>query len=159
MIRIGNGFDVHEFKEGRALIIGGVKIEYPLGLNGHSDADVLTHAVMDALLGAAGKGDIGRHFPDTDNKFKGISSLILLQKVIQIIFPYVVNNVDVTIIAQEPKMAPYIPEMEKNLADIMGVAIDQVNIKATTTEKLGFTGRKEGIAALATATVINDKDI
>ena len=156
MLRIGNGFDVHEFQEDRDLIIGGVKIEYPLGLLGHSDADVLTHAVMDALLGAAGKGDIGRHFPDTDKQYKGISSLILLKQVVKIISPYVVNNIDVTIIAQEPKMAPFIPQMEKNLADIIGVSVDQINIKATTTEKLGFTGRKEGIAVLASATVIND---
>ncbi len=156
MIRIGNGFDVHEFKEDRDLIIGGVKIDYPLGLYGHSDADVLTHAVMDALLGAAGKGDIGRHFPDTDKQYKGISSLILLKKVVSIISPYLVNNIDVTIIAQEPKMAPFIPQMEKNLSDIIGVSLDQINIKATTTEKLGFTGRKEGIAVLASATLTND---
>lgn len=156
MIRIGNGFDVHEFKEDRDLIIGGVKMNYPLGLLGHSDADVLTHAVMDALLGAAGKGDIGRHFPDTDKQYKGISSLILLKQVVKIISPYVVNNIDVTIIAQEPKMAPFIPQMEKNLSDIIGVSLDQINIKATTTEKLGFTGRKEGIAVLASATLTND---
>lgn len=156
MIRIGNGFDVHEFKEDRDLIIGGVKIDYSLGLYGHSDADVLTHAVMDALLGAAGKGDIGRHFPDTDKQYKGISSLILLKKVVSIISPYLVNNIDVTIIAQEPKMAPFIPQMEKNLSDIIGVSLDQINIKATTTEKLGFTGRKEGIAVLASATLTND---
>jgi 2-C-methyl-D-erythritol 2,4-cyclodiphosphate synthase len=156
LIRIGNGFDVHEFKEDRDLIIGGVKIDYPLGLYGHSDADVLTHAVMDALLGAAGKGDIGRHFPDTDKQYKGISSLILLKKVVSIISPYLVNNIDVTIIAQEPKMAPFIPQMEKNLSDIIGVSLDQINIKATTTEKLGFTGRKEGIAVLASATLTND---
>ena len=156
MIRIGNGFDVHEFKEDRDLIIGGVKMNYPLWLLGHSDADVLTHAVMDALLGAAGKGDIGRHFPDTDKQYKGISSLILLKQVVKIISPYVVNNIDVTIIAQEPKMAPFIPQMEKNLSDIIGVSLDQINIKATTTEKLGFTGRKEGIAVLASATLTND---
>ncbi len=156
MLRVGNGFDVHEFKEGRDLILGGVKVEYSLGLNGHSDADVLTHAVMDALLGAAGKGDIGRHFPDTDAEYKGISSLILLQKVVCIISPYVVNNIDVTVIAQEPKLAPCISQMEKNLADVMGISVDQINIKATTTEKLGFTGRKEGIAALASAIVTND---
>ncbi|MEI7942335.1 MAG: 2-C-methyl-D-erythritol 2,4-cyclodiphosphate synthase [Candidatus Riflemargulisbacteria bacterium] len=155
-MRIGNGFDVHEFKEDRDLIIGGVKMNYPLGLLGHSDADVLTHAVMDALLGAAGKGDIGRHFPDTDKQYKGISSLILLKQVVKIISPYVVNNIDVTIIAQEPKMAPFIPQMEKNLSDIIGVSLDQINIKATTTEKLGFTGRKEGIAVLASATLTND---
>jgi len=156
LLRVGNGFDVHEFKEGRDLILGGVKVEYSLGLNGHSDADVLTHAVMDALLGAAGKGDIGRHFPDTDAEYKGISSLILLQKVVCIISPYVVNNIDVTVIAQEPKLAPCISQMEKNLADVMGISVDQINIKATTTEKLGFTGRKEGIAALASAIVTND---
>lgn len=149
MIRVGNGFDVHEFKEGRDLILGGVKLSYPLGLNGHSDADVVTHAIMDALLGAAGKGDIGVHFPDTDGAYSGISSLILLQKVVSIIAPYSINNIDVTILAQEPKMAPHIPQMKTNLADIIGVSIDQINIKATTTEKLGFIGRKEGIAVLA----------
>lgn len=149
MIRIGNGFDVHDFKEGRDLILGGVKIAHPLGLNGHSDADVVTHAIMDALLGAAGKGDIGVHFPDTDGAYSGISSLILLQKVVSIIAPYSINNIDVTILAQEPKMAPHIPQMKTNLADIIGISIDQINIKATTTEKLGFIGRKEGIAVLA----------
>ncbi len=155
MIRIGNGFDVHEFCESRKLIIGGVEIPYNLGLKGHSDADVLTHAIMDALLGAAAKGDIGRHFPDNDDSYKDISSLVLLQKVLEIIKPYVINNIDVTIIAQEPKFAPYISQMEMNLTGIMDISANDINIKATTTEKLGFTGREEGIAALATVTIKN----
>lgn len=154
LIRIGNGFDVHAFTKNRDLVLGGVIVPHSLGLLGHSDADVLTHAIMDALLGACGKGDIGRHFPDTDIQYKGISSLILLQKVVTIIAPYKVSNIDATIIAQEPKMAPYIPQMEMNLADIMDISIDQINIKATTTENLGFTGRKEGIAVLASALLI-----
>lgn len=156
LIRVGNGFDVHGFKEARKLILGGVCIPYKYGLFGHSDADVLTHAIMDALLGACGKGDIGRHFPDTDEQYKDISSLVLLQKVNKIIAPYKVNNIDATIIAQEPKIAPYISQMEANIADTLKVSIDQVNIKATTSEKLGFVGRKEGIAVLASALLKND---
>ena len=150
-LRIGHGFDVHAFAEHRKLIIGGVEIAHPLGLAGHSDADVLLHAICDALLGAAGLGDIGRHFPDTDARFKGIDSRHLLREVMRLLTEhgYAVVNVDSTIIAQTPKMAPYIEEMRVNIAQDLGSRQDVVNIKATTTEKLGFTGRGEGIAAEA----------
>ena len=149
--RIGHGFDVHQLVLGRALIIGGVTIEYERGLLGHSDADVLLHAIADALLGAAGLGDIGKHFPDTDFRYKGIDSRELLRHVVMKIGEagYVVGNVDATIIAQMPKMAPHISTMVSNIAVDLGVESSQVNIKATTTEKLGFTGRGEGIAAEA----------
>ena len=149
--RIGHGFDVHQLVLGRALIIGGVNIEYERGLLGHSDADVLLHAIADALLGAAGLGDIGKHFPDTDSRYKGIDSRELLRHVVMKIGEagYVVGNVDATIIAQMPKMAPHISTMVSNISVDLGVASSQVNIKATTTEKLGFTGRGEGIAAEA----------
>ena len=149
--RIGHGFDVHQLVLGRALIIGGVTIEYERGLLGHSDADVLLHAIADALLGAAGLGDIGKHFPDTDSRYKGIDSRELLRHVAMKISEagYVVGNVDATIIAQMPKMAPHISTMVSNIAVDLGVESSQVNIKATTTEKLGFTGRGEGIAAEA----------
>lgn len=148
-MRIGHGYDVHRFAEDRKLFIGGVEIEYELGLLGHSDADVLLHAVCDALLGAAALGDIGTHFPDTNPEFKGISSLLLLEKVAELIKQkgYYVVNIDATIIAQSPKMAPHIGAMSKNIADALGVETDCVNVKATTEEHLGFTGRKEGIAA------------
>lgn len=150
-MRIGQGFDVHGLVEGRKLIIGGVEISYPLGLAGHSDADVLLHAICDALLGAAGLGDIGRHFPDTDPKFKGIDSRHLLREVLRLVAlkGYHVVNVDAIIIAQAPKMAPHIPQMEANIAADLGVDVDCVNVKATTTERLGYTGRGEGIAAQA----------
>ncbi|MHB1174149.1 MAG: 2-C-methyl-D-erythritol 2,4-cyclodiphosphate synthase [Sulfuriferula sp.] len=150
-LRIGHGFDVHAFAEHRKLIIGGVEIAHPLGLAGHSDADVLLHAICDALLGAAGLGDIGRHFPDTDSRYKGIDSRHLLREVVRLLAEhgYAVVNVDSTIIAQAPKMAPYIEEMRANIAQDLGSRQDAVNIKATTTEKLGFTGRGEGIAAEA----------
>lgn len=154
-MRVGQGFDVHRFAEGRKLIIGGVEIEHPKGLEGHSDADVLTHAICDALLGAAGLGDIGRHFPDDDPEFKDADSLKLLSevssKVAQIGFTVV--NVDATIIAEAPKFAPHIDAMRKRLADAIGVEALQVNVKATTTERLGFTGREEGIAAMAVALI------
>lgn len=150
-MRIGHGYDVHRLVEGRKLILGGVEVPHTLGLLGHSDADVLTHAVMDALLGAAALGDIGRHFPDTDPAYKGADSLVLLDHVMALLDQagWQVGNVDATILAQKPKLAPYIPQMRDNLARRMKVAEDQVNVKATTEEKLGFTGSEEGIAAHA----------
>ncbi len=149
--RVGHGVDVHQLVLGRALIIGGVKIDYERGLLGHSDADVLLHAISDALLGAAGLGDIGKHFPDSDAKFEGIDSRDLLRNVAAKISAkgFTVGNVDATIIAQAPKMAPHIPAMVANIAADLGIDASQVNVKATTTEKLGFTGRGEGIAAEA----------
>ena len=149
--RIGHGFDVHQLMPGRALMIGGVKIDHPRGLLGHSDADVLLHAIADALLGAAGLGDIGKHFPDSDARYRGIDSRELLRQVAAKISAagFTVGNVDATIIAQAPKMAPHIAAMVANVAADLGVAVSQVNIKATTTEKLGCTGRGEGIAAEA----------
>jgi 2-C-methyl-D-erythritol 2,4-cyclodiphosphate synthase len=151
IFRVGHGFDVHQLVPGRALVIGGVKIEHDRGLLGHSDADVLLHAICDALLGAAAMGDIGRHFPDSDARFKGIDSRELLRNVALKIAAagFSVGNVDATIIAQAPKMAPHIAEMVSNIAADLGVEKSQVNIKATTTEKLGFAGRGEGIAAEA----------
>ncbi|CDF58922.1 2-C-methyl-D-erythritol 2,4-cyclodiphosphate synthase [Thermobrachium celere] len=150
-MRIGHGYDVHKLVEGRDLIIGGVKIPYEKGLLGHSDADVLLHAIMDAILGAAALGDIGKHFPDTDERFKGANSLKLFEHVINIIEEkgYKVNNIDATIIAQRPKMAPYIDLMRRNIAEVCKVSIDDVNVKATTEEGLGFTGEGLGIAAHA----------
>ena len=151
MIRVGMGYDVHRLTEDRDLILGGVKIPWEKGLLGHSDADVLIHAVMDALLGAAALGDIGKHFPDTDPAYKGISSLKLLSHVMELLKDsgFSVGNVDAVIIAQKPKMAPHIPQMKKNLAEAMGISENRVNIKATTEEGLGFTGREEGIASQA----------
>ena len=151
--RIGHGYDVHRLTEGRALILGGVEIPYALGLLGHSDADVLTHAVMDALLGAAGLGDIGRHFPDSDERYRGISSLRLLAEVREKLknAGWQAGNIDATILAQRPKLAPYIPEMGANIARVLGMDPGLVNVKATTEEGLGFTGRGEGIAAHAVA--------
>ena len=159
-MRVGLGYDVHKLVEGRDLIIGGVQIPYEKGLLGHSDADVLLHAIMDALLGAAALGDIGKHFPDTDPKYKGISSIKLLEYVRELIDDelYVVGNIDATIIAQRPKMAPYIEQMKKNVADALAIEASQVNIKATTEEGLGFTGSGEGISAQAIAsleTIVN----
>lgn len=150
-MRIGHGYDVHRLVEGRALILGGVKIEYHLGLDGHSDADVLLHAVMDALLGAAGLRDIGYHFPDTDMRYKGADSMELLRCVAQKIADagYRVSNVDVTMIAQMPKLKPHIPQMMKNIANALGIAVSRVNVKATTEERLGFTGNMEGMACHA----------
>ncbi len=157
-IRIGQGFDVHAFAENRKLIIGGVEILHERGLMGHSDADVLLHAICDALLGAAGLGDIGRHYPDNDAKFKDIDSRELLRDVCDQIrgLGWRVGNVDATIIAQAPKMSPHIPDMEENIADDLEIALDQVNVKATTTEKLGFAGRGEGIAAQAVCLLVRD---
>ncbi len=150
-MRIGNGYDVHKLVEGRDLIIGGVKIPYELGLLGHSDADVLLHAVCDALLGAAALGDIGKLFPDTDNTFKDIDSKILLAKTVEAISEkgYKINNIDCTIIAQKPKMSPYIEKMRNTIAEICSIDADAVNVKATTEEGLGFTGKGEGISASA----------
>ena len=150
-MRIGQGYDVHAFQEGRDLYLCGEKVEYEKGLLGHSDADVALHALCDALLGAAALGDIGKHFPDTDPEYKGISSVILLKHVCGLIREkgYEIENADITIIAQKPKLLPYIPAMRKNTAEAMGVDEDAVNVKATTTEKLGFEGRGEGISSMA----------
>ncbi len=152
-MRIGHGYDVHRLAEGRKLILGGQEITYDLGLLGHSDADVLTHAVMDALLGAAGLWDIGHAFPDTDPAYEGISSLVLLERVMEMLRDrgFRVGNVDATILAQRPKLAPYIPAMRQALAQTMGVDEGRVNVKATTEEGLGFTGQGEGMAAHAVA--------
>ena len=150
-MRIGHGYDVHRLVSGRKLILGGVEVEYHLGLDGHSDADVLLHAVSDALLGAAGLGDIGRHFPDTDPKYKGADSLKLLEEVTQKVMAagYRVSNIDVTMIAQKPKLMPHIPKMVANIAGAVGIGVDRVNVKATTEEKLGFTGTGEGMSCHA----------
>ena len=150
-MRIGHGYDVHRLVEGRDLILGGVKIDYEKGLDGYSDADVLLHAVSDALLGAAGLGDIGRHFPDTDPKYKGADSLMLLREVYRKISEkgFRVGNIDVTMIAQKPKLKHFIPQMQENIAAAVGVTPDRVNVKATTEEKLGFTGTGEGMSCHA----------
>ena len=157
-MRIGMGYDVHRLTANRDLILGGVKISWELGLLGHSDADVLLHAIMDALLGAAALGDIGKHFPDSDPAYSGISSLVLLSHVKKLIgfSGYEVGNIDATIIAQKPKMAPHIPEMIRNVAETLEIPVSCVNIKATTEEGLGFTGRGEGIAAQAVC-LLNNK--
>jgi 2-C-methyl-D-erythritol 2,4-cyclodiphosphate synthase len=148
-MRIGHGYDVHKLVEGRKLILGGVEIPHSLGLLGHSDADVLTHAIMDALLGAAALGDIGQHFPDTDDRFLGIDSQKLLREVCRMIREagYEISNLDATVIAQKPKLMEYLPRMRQILADSMGIPVSSLNLKATTEEHLGFTGRQEGIAA------------
>lgn len=150
-MRVGLGYDVHRLVPDRALILGGVEIPYEKGLLGHSDADVLLHAIMDAMLGAAAMGDIGKHFPDTDPKYEGASSLELLKRVGELLEEelYVVENIDATIIAQKPKMAPHIPKMRENIAKTLGLELDQINIKATTEEGLGFTGSGEGISSQA----------
>lgn len=152
-MRIGMGYDVHKLAEGRELILGGVKIPWEKGLLGHSDADVLVHAVMDALLGAAALGDIGKHFPDTDPQYKGISSMKLLEHVGKLIDDnlYVIGNIDATIIAQKPKMAPHIEAMRRNMAEALHIELNQINIKATTEEGLGFTGSGAGISSQAVA--------
>ena len=155
-MRIGTGYDVHKLTEGRKLIIGGVEIPYDKGLMGHSDADVLAHAIMDALLGAAALGDIGKHFPDSDEKYKGADSLMLMREVRRILadngYP-VIENVDATIIAQAPKMSPHIDEMRQNIARALSLDVSRVSVKATTEERLGFTGRGEGISAQAVALI------
>lgn len=150
-MRVGMGYDVHKLVEGRKLILGGVDVPHTLGLLGHSDADVLLHAIMDALLGAAALGDIGKHFPDTDPAYKGISSLKLLEHVGKLLEEkgYVIDNIDATVIAQKPKLRPYIEEMEQNIAKTLGISKEQVNVKATTEEGLGFTGTEQGISAQA----------
>lgn len=165
MYRIGEGYDVHKLVKGRDLILGGVKIAYEKGLLGHSDADVLIHAIMDALLGTMALGDIGKHFPDTDDKYKGISSIKLLNEVKSLVseeankirnddkIDFKICNIDATIICQKPKLRDYIDEMRKNIADALSISINQVNVKATTEEGLGFTGRGEGIAARAVSLV------
>ena len=155
-MRIGHGYDVHRLVEGRKLILGGVEIPHTLGLDGHSDADVLVHAVMDALLGAAALGDIGKLFPDTDNAYLGIDSMILLGRVRAAIAEkgYVVGNVDATVLAQKPKLAPHIPLMRQRIAQVLQISEDQVSVKATTEERLGFTGKEEGIAAHAVCLLI-----
>ena len=150
-MRIGTGYDVHRLTEGRKLIIGGVEIPYEKGLDGHSDADVLIHAICDALLGAAALGDIGKHFPDNDDKYKGIDSLILLSETVKCVNNngYEIENIDSTVIAQAPKLAPYIDNMRNKIAHAAGIEASRISVKATTEEHLGFTGRKEGIAAQA----------
>ena len=157
-IKIGHGYDVHRFAENRKLILGGVEIEYEKGLLGHSDADVLVHALMDAILGALGKGDIGKHFPDTDEKYRGADSMKLLEKVCEIMRDegYSLSNADCTVIAQAPKLAPYIQKMRENIAAVIGCDVSDVNVKATTEEKLGFTGRLEGISAHAVCLVFKN---
>lgn len=154
-MRIGHGYDVHRLVEGRKLILGGVEIPFEHGLLGHSDADVLLHAVSDALLGAAALGDIGKHFPDTDPKYKGADSMKLLERVVELLGEkgYLVNNIDCTVIAQKPKLAPFIEQMKSNIAGVCGIDSDRVNVKATTEEKLGFTGALEGISAHAVCTI------
>ena len=151
MLRVGMGYDVHKLVEDRKLILGGVEIEHTLGLLGHSDADVLLHAIMDALLGALAKGDIGKHFPDTDPEYKGVSSMKLLEHVKGLLDEEgaVIHNIDATIIAQKPKMAPHIMTMRENIAAVLGIALDQINVKATTEEGLGFTGTEAGISSQA----------
>ena len=160
-MRIGMGYDVHRLTEGRDLIIGGVKIPYEKGLLGHSDADVLLHAISDALLGAAALGDIGKHFPDTDPAYKGISSLILLEKVGELMAEksFLIENVDATIIAQAPKMRPHIDNMRENIAKALKIDVEQVNVKATTEEGLGFTGSGEGISAQAVCLLTSPYDL
>ena len=153
MTRFGMGYDVHRLTEGRNLILGGVEIPYKMGLLGHSDADVLLHAIADALLGAAALGDIGRHFPDTDPQYEGADSMKLLARVFDLLREngYAVGNVDATIVAQKPKLMDYIPQMNANIASVLHVSLSQVNVKATTEERLGFTGQEQGMSAYAVA--------
>lgn len=160
-MRIGMGYDVHRLVEGRDLIMGGVKIPYEKGLLGHSDADVLLHAIMDALLGAAALGDIGKHFPDSDPAYKGISSIKLLEKVAELLEQecFYIENIDATIIAQAPKMRPYIDEMRQNIADALNIQLDQINVKATTEEGLGFTGTGEGISSQAICMLVSPRNL
>ena len=159
-MRIGHGYDVHRLVTGRKLILGGVDVPYEKGLLGHSDADVLLHAISDAILGAIGEGDIGKHFPDTDPAYKGISSIKLLRHVMALADEkgYMIGNLDATIVAQRPKLAPYVPQMRANVAEALSADIERVNVKATTTEELGFSGRGEGIASYA-VTLLTKKEI
>ena len=159
-MKIGLGYDVHQLVKERKLIIGGVHIPFGKGLLGHSDADVLVHAVMDSILGALGLGDIGKHFPDTDNRYKDISSLVLLERVYNIMLEskYKVGNIDTIIVAQEPKLAPYIEDMKVNIAKILNISVSSINIKATTTEKLGFEGNEEGIGAHSVCLLVKEQD-
>lgn len=154
-MRVGFGYDVHAFAEGRKLMLGGVEVPHHVGLLGHSDADVLLHAICDALLGAAALGDIGRHFPDSDPAYKGISSLLLLEHTVKLLAEkgYCIVNVDSTLVLQKPRLAPYVPAMVREISRTMGIPEGAVNVKATTTERLGFTGREEGIAAYAVASI------
>ena len=158
-VRVGFGYDVHPLVPGRKLFLGGVEIEWHQGLQGHSDADVLIHAICDALLGAAGKGDLGRHFPDSDPRYKDVPSSELLKEVKDMVERegFQVGNIDATIVAQRPKLSPYIPKMERTVASILGVEPSRVNIKATTTEHLGFTGREEGMAAYAVTILLREE--
>jgi len=158
MFRIGFGYDVHRLVEGRPLILGGVEIPYPFGLEGHSDADVLTHAVIDAIIGALGAGDIGQHFPDTDPKYKGVSSLSMLRTVMDMVKSdgYRLNNLDTTITAQAPKLAPHLSTMRERLAETLEASVSQINIKATTSEGLGFCGRREGMEAFAVVSLVKE---
>lgn len=160
-MRIGMGYDVHRLVEDRKLILGGVEIPYELGLLGHSDADVLLHAIMDALLGAAALGDIGKHFPDTDPQYKGISSIELLKKVGALLEEnyFMIENIDATIIAQAPKMRPHIDKMRQNIADALGITLEQINVKATTEEGLGFTGSGEGISSQAICMLTTPREL
>lgn len=160
-MRIGTGYDVHRLVENRKCIIGGVEIPYELGLLGHSDADVLLHAIMDALLGAAALGDIGKHFPDSDPAYKGISSIKLLEHVAELLTEnlFLVENIDATIIAQAPKMGPHIDQMRENIAGALGIEVSQVNVKATTEEGLGFTGKGEGISAQAVCLLTSPREL
>ncbi len=160
-MRVGIGYDVHKLVTGRPLILGGVTIPHEMGLLGHSDADVLLHAISDALLGAAALGDIGKHFPDTDERFKDADSMKLLEQVGQMVLDkgYVIENLDATIIAQRPKLRPYMDTMQQNIAQALRLDLDQVNVKATTEEKLGFTGREEGISAQAICSLLSYRDV
>lgn len=155
MSRVGIGYDVHKLVTDRKLILGGVEIPHVKGLLGHSDADVLLHAIADALLGAAALGDIGKHFPDTDERYRGISSLLLLKHVGNLLHEkhFVINNIDATIVAQKPKLLPFIPTMRQNIAETLNLALDDVNVKATTEERLGFTGNEEGISSYAVCSI------
>ena len=158
-MRIGHGYDVHQLVEGRKLILGGIEIDHAKGLLGHSDADVLLHAICDAIIGALSLGDIGRHFPDTDEQYAGIDSRVLLQNVAALMKQrgFIIGNLDATVIAQQPKLASYISTMEKNIAEDLACSVEHINIKATTTEKLGFAGREEGIEAHAVVVLLTNQ--